>query len=173
MLQFIVILIKGTVFAVFSFTMATLLLGIVNFIRLVKGNLSKKRNSICAVSWNLCNGDCIMYVRASFVIENSVLIPLFTGIIVTLILFGMRWHDELVVDSIKLQVALKLEQENISDKNEKYNEIIKNAADNARSRLLIKETDMNEITSGINDYIKPNSQSDFIRKTNALLKLKE
>ena len=59
-----------------------------------------------------------MYVRASFVIENSVLIPLFTGIIVTLILFGMRWHDELVVDSIKLQVALKLEQENISDKNE-------------------------------------------------------
>ena len=65
-----------------------------------------------------------MYVRASFVIENSVLIPLFTGIIVTLILFGMRWHDELVVDSIKLQVALKLEQENISDKNEKYNEII-------------------------------------------------
>ena len=62
-----------------------------------------------------------MYVRASFVIENSVLIPLFTGIIVTLILFGMRWHDELVVDSIKLQVALKLEQENISDKNEKYN----------------------------------------------------
>lgn len=114
-----------------------------------------------------------MYVRASFVIENSVLIPLFTGIIVTLILFVMRWHDELVVDSIKLQVALKLEQENISDKNEKYNEIIKNAADNARSRLLIKETDMNEITSGINDYIKPNSQSDFIRKTNALLKLKE
>lgn len=114
-----------------------------------------------------------MYVRASFVIENSVLIPLFTRIIVTLILFGMRWHDELVVDSIKLQVALKLEQENISDKNEKYNEIIKNAADNARSRLLIKETDMNEITSGINDYIKPNSQSDFIRKTNALLKLKE
>lgn len=114
-----------------------------------------------------------MYVRASFVIENSVLIPLFTGIIVTLILFGMGWHDELVVDSIKLQVALKLEQENISDKNEKYNEIIKNAADNARSRLLIKETDMNEITSGINDYIKPNSQSDFIRKTNALLKLKE
>lgn len=114
-----------------------------------------------------------MYVRASFVIENSVLIPLFTGIIVTLILFGMRWQDELVVDSIKLQVALKLEQENISDKNEKYNEIIKNAADNARSRLLIKETDMNEITSGINDYIKPNSQSDFIRKTNALLKLKE
>lgn len=114
-----------------------------------------------------------MYVRASFVIENSVLIPLFTGIIVTLILFGMRWYDELVVDSIKLQVALKLEQENISDKNEKYNEIIKNAADNARSRLLIKETDMNEITSGINDYIKPNSQSDFIRKTNALLKLKE
>ena len=114
-----------------------------------------------------------MYVRASFVIENSVLIPLFTGIIVTLILFGMIWHDELVVDSIKLQVALKLEQENISDKNEKYNEIIKNAADNARSRLLIKETDMNEITSGINDYIKPNSQSDFIRKTNALLKLKE
>lgn len=114
-----------------------------------------------------------MYVRASFVIENSVLIPLFTGIIVTLILFGMRWYDELVVDSITLQVALKLEQENISDKNEKYNEIIKNAADNARSRLLIKETDMNEITSGINDYIKPNSQSDFIRKTNALLKLKE
>ena len=114
-----------------------------------------------------------MYVRASFVIENSVLIPLFTGIIVTLILFGVRWHVELVVDSIKLQVALKLEQENISDKNEKYNEIIKNAADNARSRLLIKETDMNEITSGINDYIKPNSQSDFIRKTNALLKLKE
>ena len=114
-----------------------------------------------------------MYVRASFVIENSVLIPLFTGIIVTLILFGMRWNDELVVDSIKIQVALKLEQENISDKNEKYNEIIKNAADNARSRLLIKETDMNEITSGINDYIKPNSQSDFIRKTNALLKLKE
>ena len=114
-----------------------------------------------------------MYVRASFVIENSVLIPLFTGIIVTLILFGMICHDELVVDSIKLQVALKLEQENISDKNEKYNEIIKNAADNARSRLLIKETDMNEITSGINDYIKPNSQSDFIRKTNALLKLKE
>lgn len=114
-----------------------------------------------------------MYVRASFVIENSVLIPLFTGIIVTLILFGMRWYDELVVDSIKLQVALKLEQENISDKNEKYNEILKNAADNARSRLLIKETDMNEITSGINDYIKPNSQSDFIRKTNALLKLKE
>ena len=55
-----------------------------------------------------------MYVRASFVIENSVLIPLFTGIIVTLILFGMRWHDELVVDSIKLQVALKLEQEKIS-----------------------------------------------------------
>ena len=108
-----------------------------------------------------------MYVRASFVIENSVLIPLFTGIIVTLILFGMRWHDGLVVDSIKL------EQENISDKNEKYNEIIKNAADNARSRLLIKETDMNEITSGINDYIKLNSQSDFIRKTNALLKLKE
>ena len=98
---------------------------------------------------------------------------MFTGIFVTLILFGMRWHDELVVDSIKLQVALKLEQENISDKNEKYNEIIKNAADNARSRLLIKETDMNEITSGINDYIKPNSQSDFIRKTNALLKLKE
>ena len=94
-------------------------------------------------------------------------------VIVTLILFGMRWHDELVVDSIKLQVALKLEQENISDKNEKYNEIIKNAADNARSRLLIKETDMNEITSGINDYIKLNSQSDFIRKTNALLKLKE
>lgn len=113
-----------------------------------------------------------MYVRASFVIENSVLIPLFTGIIVTLILFGMRWHDELVVDSIKLQVALKLEQENISDKNEKYNEIIKMRRI-MPSRLLIKETDMNEITSGINDYIKPNSQSDFIRKTNALLKLKE
>ena len=79
----------------------------------------------------------------------------------------------ITTEYIKLQVALKLEQENISDKNEKYNEIIKNAADNARSRLLIKETDMNEITSGINDYIKPNSQSDFIRKTNALLKLKE
>lgn len=58
---FIVILIKGTVFAVFSFTMATLLLGIVNFIRLVKKKISVKSEipfvpylGICAMVTALC-----------------------------------------------------------------------------------------------------------------------
>lgn len=58
---FIVILIKGTVFAVFSFTMATLLLGIVNFIRLVKKEISVKIEipfvpylGICAMVTALC-----------------------------------------------------------------------------------------------------------------------
>ena len=58
---FIVILIKGTVFAVFSFTMATLLLGIVNFIRLVKKEISVKSEipfvpylGICAMVTALC-----------------------------------------------------------------------------------------------------------------------
>ena len=57
---FIVILIKGTVFAVFSFTMATLLL-IVNFIRLVKKEISVKSEipfvpylGICAMVTALC-----------------------------------------------------------------------------------------------------------------------
>ena len=57
----IVILIKGTVFAVFSFTMATLLLGIVNFIRLVKKEISVKSEipfvsylGICAMVTALC-----------------------------------------------------------------------------------------------------------------------
>lgn len=58
---FIVILIKGTIFAVFSFTMATLLLGIVNFIRLVKKEISVKSEipfvpylGICAMVTALC-----------------------------------------------------------------------------------------------------------------------
>ena len=52
-----------------------------------------------------------MRLRASFVVENSVIIPLFTLIIVVLILFSFDLHDRGIMDSAMIQGDLKVEQE--------------------------------------------------------------
>lgn len=56
-----------------------------------------------------------MRIRASFTIENSVIIPVFTFIIVSLIAFLLYLHDCVVVKNVLLQSAIQTEKTILED----------------------------------------------------------
>lgn len=56
-----------------------------------------------------------MRIRASFTIENSVIIPVFTFIIVSLIAFLLYLHDCVVVKNALLQSAIQTEKTILED----------------------------------------------------------
>lgn len=60
-----------------------------------------------------------MWLRASYTVENSVIIPMFTIIVITIMTVCFNIHDEIMVENIQSQVAVQSELENM-DSGKKY-----------------------------------------------------
>ncbi len=108
-----------------------------------------------------------MRLRASFTVENSVIIPLFTIIIVTLVITGLDMHDELVLKAACFQGGMKLEQEEVdaSQKSAYLSEIVSYV----QSKCMRKTYSVSDVTEKIDSInVKDNSPREFIRKRCAL-----
>jgi hypothetical protein len=98
-------------------------------------------------------------------VENSVIIPLFTIIIITLVLTGLDMHDELVLKSVCFQGNMKIEQENLENLNDEKNAYLSDVAAYASQKSMRNTVDVEEVTSCMEKVkVKDNSPRDFIRK---------
>lgn len=115
-----------------------------------------------------------MRIRASFTLENSVIIPVFTMIIVGLVLIGIYMHDKVVAQNAIFQTAMKLEQESENMTQQGKDICIQNAADYIREKSIRYVKNSEEIKADIEQkhIVAKNRQPDFIRMVNAALKLK-
>lgn len=110
-----------------------------------------------------------MRLRASFVVEDSVIIPLFTMITVTLILFCLGLHDMVISDCAVIQGQLKVEQELDHNKVEDISVVVTDVCsyiNNKSIKTNIKEKDVMNMVQ--DSRIDSNYQPDFIRKVNAV-----
>jgi hypothetical protein len=95
-------------------------------------------------------------------VENSVIIPLFTIIIITLVLTGLDMHDELVLKSVCFQGNMKIEQKKLDDERNAY---LSDVAAYASQKSMRNTVDVGEVTSCMEKVrVKDNSPRDFIRK---------
>ncbi len=118
-----------------------------------------------------------MRIRASFTLENAVIIPIFSLIVVVFIMITLQLHDTLIYRSIDIQVAMKLEQEIMKSNNcdiEK-NRVMTTAVDNIsiKSVFDVSRSGVSDMVKRIDgaDYITDNNQPDFIRVVSAGVKL--
>lgn len=115
-----------------------------------------------------------MRIKASFTLENSVIVPIFVVLDMLFIMIVLDMHDQIVVRSIDTQTAMKLEQEiNESDIQEK-GEIYATAVTNIRKKCVLDTEVSEQIVKERceNDkVITENRQSDFLRVLSAGLKL--
>lgn len=116
-----------------------------------------------------------MRLKASFTVENSVIIPLFTIIVVLMIRMTFYLHDEVVLRNAEFQAAIMLEQEEMGLTELQRKNIIQNTSDYIKLKSLLNIADRLSVEQDLSqkEIIKSNSQPDFIRITNAGLKLKE
>lgn len=115
-----------------------------------------------------------MRIKASFTLENSVIIPIFVVLDMLFIMIVLDMHDQIVVRSIDIQVAMKLEQELNESDISKKGEIYATAVTNIRKKCVLD----NEVSEQIveerckkNELITENRQPDFLRVVSAGLKL--
>lgn len=116
-----------------------------------------------------------MRIKASFTVENSIIIPLFTVIIALIIKMTFFMHDEVILRNAEFQAAIMLEQEDkILTKIQKRN-IIQNTSDYIELKSVFYSKDILSVEQDLTqkEIVKSNFQPDFIRKINAALKLKE
>lgn len=115
-----------------------------------------------------------MRLRASFTVENSVIIPVFTLIIVTLILFALEWHDSQIIKKAEFQMAIKTEQEQLDDNSDEFEHVLEDTADYIKEKTFFGVSEKDRLVKDIaeNISVKDNRQPEFIRMVNAARKLK-
>lgn len=117
-----------------------------------------------------------MRLRASVTVENSFIIPVFFVISVILIIFTLDFHDNVVAQSAQIQMQLKLEQENRTEKNAQSYEqqVICDGMDYMNIRMIKSSKTKQEIKNMLErkKFIKSNVHQDFIRVVNVGLDLK-
>lgn len=121
-------------------------------------------------------GGDYMRLRASVTVENSFIIPVFFVISVILIIFTLDFHDNVVAQSAQIQMQLKLEQENRTEKNAQSYEqqVICDGMDYMNIRMIKSSKTKQEIKNMLDrkKFIKSNVHQDFIRVVNVGLDLK-
>lgn len=121
-------------------------------------------------------GGDYMRLRASVTVENSFIIPVFFVISVILIIFTLDFHDNVVAQSAQIQMQLKLEQENRTEKNAQSYEqqVICDGMDYMNIRMIKSSKTKQEIKNMLErkKFIKSNVHQDFIRVVNVGLDLK-
>jgi hypothetical protein len=115
-----------------------------------------------------------MRLRASFTVENSVIIPVFTLIIVTLILFALECHDSQIIKNAEFQMAIKTEQEQLDNNSDEFEYVLENTADYIKEKTFFGVSEKGRLVKDIaeNISVKDNRQPEFIRMVNAARKLK-
>lgn len=113
-----------------------------------------------------------MRLRASFVVENAFIAPLFTLIIAALMSICLYIRDSIVVENGILIASMKAEQEirKNGQANEENKRIVNAAKDYIQDNVVVmKDIDDDSIAKEINKkYIKDNYPPDFIRMVNAV-----
>lgn len=108
-----------------------------------------------------------MRLRASFTMENSVIIPLFTIFIVMLVLTGLNLHDSVIFKSACFQAAMKLEWDGNDAASQ--NSYLSEVASYAQSKSMRTSYSVSDVTEGVNKAgVADNNPRDFIRKRCAL-----
>lgn len=104
-----------------------------------------------------------MYIKASYTIENSVIIPFFTLIICSLIILSCYMHDRIIVKNAIESTAVELEQ--LKDMEISYNK--ENLISKTDAYLKSKTIFMKNIKVNIEEDksgIKVSCSSDFLIK---------
>lgn len=119
-------------------------------------------------------GNNVFRLRASFTVENSIIIPVFTCIIVVMILFALKLHDELILKNAEFRMAVKTEQGQLDSSSDEYRRVLENASDYVKEKTFYSISNKDIIAEDINKktYVKDNRQPEFIRMVNAAQKLK-
>ncbi len=114
-----------------------------------------------------------MRLKASFTVENAVLVPLFTIIIITLVLYGISVHDHVIEHSAELQAAMKIEQESPGLSDQEQERVFQNAAAYISEKSMREDGDPYKVEQAAENkiIIRHNLPADFIRKVNAGSKL--
>lgn len=104
-----------------------------------------------------------MRVRASFTVENSYIIPLFTLIIVVMVILGMDIHDELILKAVCFQGGMRIEQEKL-DESEK-SACVADILEYVDSKTIRKTLNTSDVKNMI-EKVEPknNSPREFIRR---------
>lgn len=119
-----------------------------------------------------------MRLKASFVVENAFIAPLFTLIIVALMSLCLYIRDSLIINNGILIASMKAEQEK-REKDETSGGVNKNSADIIGAAedyiqdnvVVMKDIDAARIKKEMDkEYIKANYQPDFIRIVNVAKK---
>ena len=75
-----------------------------------------------------------MWVRASYTVENAVIIPLFSIIIVIIISFTCNIHDEIIKENVMIQAAIENELNDMD--NERRKDLEKTATAYLKDRCI-------------------------------------
>lgn len=75
-----------------------------------------------------------MWIRASYTVENAVIVPIFSLIIVIIISFTCNIHDEIIKENVISQVAIENELNEMSD--DRRNEFEKIAEEFLKDRCI-------------------------------------
>lgn len=75
-----------------------------------------------------------MWVRASYTVENAVIVPIFSMIIIIIISFTCSIHDEIIKENVISQVAIEDELNEMND--ERRNEFEKIAEEFLKDRCI-------------------------------------
>lgn len=104
-----------------------------------------------------------MRLRASYTIENSYIIPLFTIVIVIMVLTGMELHDSAIVKAVCFQGNMKIEQEKLEGAERA--ESIKNVMEYIEKKTISVTTNDTLAGEVIKETeIESKDPRDFIRK---------
>ncbi|MBQ4283956.1 MAG: hypothetical protein IJB96_08530 [Lachnospira sp.] len=117
-----------------------------------------------------------MWLKASFTVENSVIVPVFVMILILFIMVTFDMHDSVVARSIDLQVAMKFEQEMIAQDKSKKGQVLSRAVTNTNIKCILDgKVSETAIDKRIEEekIVTENRQPDFVRLISAGLKLKD
>ncbi len=115
-----------------------------------------------------------MRIKASFTLENSVIVPIFVVLDMLFIMLVLDMHDQIVVRSIDAQTAMKLEQELSESDIQKKGKIYATAASNIEKKCVLDSEVSEQIVKERcekDKLITENRQPDFLRVVSAGLKL--
>lgn len=116
-----------------------------------------------------------MRLKGTIIVEDSVIIPLFSLIIIALAMTCLNMHDALIKEYAYIQAAMNKEQkinEITKEEEQKLFNNVKGYIDQKTMTQNVKMDSYNEITSeGV--LIDENNQMEFIRKLRALDILKK
>lgn len=111
-----------------------------------------------------------MRIRASYTVENSVIIPLFTMIIVVMVILALDMHDEIVFKAAAFQGNMRIEQEELEGSG--ASECVADVTDYINTKTMRKTATAGNVKStGAKVSVDDNNPREFIRKMRAVMKL--